>query len=165
MFTSATKTPSTLYNAALLLLLLFVGLGTPFVSAHGTNISYEVEGNSVAITAMFDNGEPMADAQYVVYAPNDPTEPIVTGQADSNGFFVINIDPAISGNWDVTIRTGGHGEIVNIPVAENGQIGELLSTSEGRPLWQTALIVVGVFAVLGGIGLAARKGKPEHART
>ena len=97
-------------------------------SAHGTDINYKLT-TAVEIEALFDTGEPMADAQVIVYAPDDPEQPWLKGQADDQGRFVFAPDPSISGRWDVSIRTAGHGEIVYIPVNE----GDITVVASGGP--------------------------------
>jgi nickel transport protein len=83
--------------------------------AHGAHIDHEMT-RAIAIRATYDSGEPMAEAQVVIYAPADPTTPWQTGMTDTNGRFVFVPDMTQSGNWDVQVRQAGHGNIVSIPV-------------------------------------------------
>ncbi len=83
---------------------------------HGTALDYTV-GPAVAVSALYDTGEPMVDAQVSVFSPDDVTTPWITGTTDSQGRFIFMPDPAITGNWEVQVRQAGHGEIVVIPVA------------------------------------------------
>jgi nickel transport protein len=83
--------------------------------AHGTAVEYEV-GTAVAVSALYDTGEPMAQAQVSVFAPDDPTNPWMTGTTDLDGNFLFMPDPAIPGNWEVQVRQAGHGDIIVIPM-------------------------------------------------
>jgi nickel transport protein len=106
-----------------LILLLLTTLGgitwaTPGFS-HGVSIQYQIL-NSVEIQARYDSGEPLKEAQVVIYAPENPTEPWITGTTDTEGYFVFTPDLALPGTWEVAVRQAGHGEIVSIPVMADG---------------------------------------------
>lgn len=83
--------------------------------AHGVAIDYQ-ETQAIEITALFDTGEPMANAQVVVYAPSDPSTPWMTGTTTETGIFTFTPDRSQAGNWEVSVRQAGHGEILSIPV-------------------------------------------------
>jgi nickel transport protein len=99
---------------AVLLLALF---STTTALAHGARIEYTIN-MAVEIVAAYDSGEPMAEAQVTIYAPNDLENPWLTGTTDDVGRFTFTPDPAIPGTWDVQVRQAGHGDIVHIPVGE-----------------------------------------------
>jgi nickel transport protein len=82
---------------------------------HGVNINYE-PASALQVTATYDNGDPMAEAQVVVYAPENPAEPWMTGTTNQAGQFTFTPDPAQPGNWEVQVRQAGHGDIVSIPL-------------------------------------------------
>lgn len=88
------------------------------VAAHGTKIEYRTT-EAIAIDAKYDTGEPMSEAQVTVYAPDDPSTPWLQGTADANGNFLFTPDPSKPGNWTVRVRQAGHGDIINIAVAED----------------------------------------------
>jgi len=115
--------------------------------AHGAKIEYTI-GMTVEIVATYDSGEPMAEAQVTVYAPDDPSTPWMTGVCDDEGRFSFTPDTTITGTWDVQVRQAGHGDIVHIPIGAD-------STSDGSggytPL-QIALMAVCV--IWGSIGTA-----------
>ena len=75
---------------------------------------------SFAVEARYSSGDPMAQAQVVVYGPDDLETPWTTGQTDANGKF--EFDPDSPGNWEVVIRQAGHGTTVTVPVG--GQPGQ-----------------------------------------
>jgi len=83
--------------------------------AHGVVVDYELV-DAIAIVAEYDTGQPMGNAQVVVYAPDNPSEPYLQGVADEEGNFTFTPDKSIIGNWTVRVRTAGHGSIINIPI-------------------------------------------------
>ena len=106
-----------------LLFLLIVGLpitlGLPMKAyAHGAIIEYTVD-MTIELIATYDNGEPMAGAQVVIYAPDDPSTPWLTGVCDDEGRFTFIPDTSRPGTWDVQVRQAGHGDMVHIPVGQD----------------------------------------------
>lgn len=86
--------------------------------AHGVTVEHR-QVSSVEIEARFETGEPMANAQVLVYAPGNPTEPWQQGNTDDQGRFKFAPDAAQPGNWEVMVRQAGHGVLTTIPVAES----------------------------------------------
>lgn len=128
--------------------------------AHGTEIAYRVT-TAIEITAAFDSGEPMANAQVVVYAPNNPAEAWLTGEADEAGRFMFSPDPDIPGTWDVSIRTAGHGEMVHIPLDNNGVALAGVGGGNNNPM---QIILMSAAVIWGFIGTAlyfSRGSKPD----
>lgn len=97
-----------------LLLLSVIGWSAK-ASAHGANAEYRLV-QSVQIDATYAGGQPMANAQVTVYAPNDPSTVWTTGTTDEEGRFSFTPDSSQPGNWEVKVRQAGHGDIVTIPV-------------------------------------------------
>ncbi|MEO0835538.1 MAG: carboxypeptidase regulatory-like domain-containing protein [Cyanobacteria bacterium J06642_3] len=87
--------------------------------AHGANIEYQ-ETSAITIEAKYDDGTPMANAQVVIYAPEDLATPWLKGTTDDVGSFtfVPEVDEQNRGNWDVKVRQSGHGKIISIPITE-----------------------------------------------
>lgn len=85
--------------------------------AHGANI--EVSQGQIQIQATYDGGDPMANAQVLVYSPENLEEPWTEGTTDDNGQFSFAPDLGQPGAWEVTVRQAGHGDIVTIPVGES----------------------------------------------
>ncbi len=69
-----------------------------------------------SVQASYSSGQPMASAQVVVYSPQNPSDPWITGQTNEQGEFEFN--PDSEGNWEVVIRQAGHGTTVNVPVGD-----------------------------------------------
>ncbi|ESA35014.1 hypothetical protein N836_14735 [Leptolyngbya sp. Heron Island J] len=67
-----------------------------------------------SVKASYSSGQPMASAQVLVYSPEDPSEPRITGQTNAQGEF--EFQPDTNGNWEVVIRQAGHGTTVSVPV-------------------------------------------------
>ena len=116
--------------------------------AHGVTIEYSST-PVVEIVARYDSGEPMAGAQVVVYAPDAPTVPWLTGTCDEEGRFSFSPDDSRPGTWAVQIRQAGHGGLVHIPVEE----GEARSGEAGG--YSVAQIALMSACVVWGIGATA----------
>jgi nickel transport protein len=100
----------------LVLALGAMGWAAP-VLAHGVEIEHR-RVSSVEVQARFETGEPMAQAQVLVYAPGNPTEAWQQGTTDDQGRFSFLPDETLPGTWEVMVRQAGHGAIATIPVAE-----------------------------------------------
>lgn len=98
---------------------LFLSWFSNGLRAHGTDIEYDIV-TAINVTALFEDGTPMGACQYIVYAPDNPAEAWANGDCDENGRFTINPDTTITGNWAVNIREAGHGDIINIPINDEG---------------------------------------------
>lgn len=131
------------------------------VWAHGTEITYVVDGNTITVTALFDSGEPMAEAQVIIYAPDNPSEAYATVLADENGVATFEVDTARNGTWDIAVRTAGHGEMLHIPVEGDGSIA--LVDFSGPSVLTRTLQAGAVVAILVGIAFYSSKGQTEYA--
>jgi nickel transport protein len=140
----------TKWNVALCLLFLFVlGLGLPATAlAHGARIQYTVN-VAIELVATYDNGDPMASAQFVIYAPDDPSTPWLSGECDDEGRFGFTPDSSRPGTWDVQVRQAGHGDIVHIPV---GQDTAATGSTGGYTTLQ--LVLMAACVVWGSVGTA-----------
>lgn len=136
-------------------LALFLALNwSARASAHGVKIDYNVS-RAIEINANYDNGEPMSNAQVTVYAPDDPSTPWATGSADEKGRFIFTPDPSKSGTWTVRVRQAGHGDLINIPFAEDAAAldsPEVVSGSTGYTTPQ--IVLMGASVIWGFIGTA-----------
>lgn len=119
------------------------------VSAHGTSIDFTID-TVVNMEARFDDGTPMTQCQYTIFAPNEPDAVWGQGACDENGLFSFAPDPTISGNWAVSVREAGHGEIVNIRIDETGSVAAV-STNAPNNLQN---IITGLATVWGFVGTA-----------
>jgi nickel transport protein len=115
-------------SALFLALCSSIGGVTP-VLAHGAHIDYQPT-ESIQIQARYDSGEPMQGAQVMVYSPENLSDPWTQGTTDDQGRFVFAPDPSQPGNWEVTVRQAGHGDIVSIPVQGESTASEAGGTSQ-----------------------------------
>ncbi|MEO0376006.1 MAG: carboxypeptidase regulatory-like domain-containing protein [Cyanobacteria bacterium P01_A01_bin.17] len=102
---------------------ILMGVWTgPAVFAHGAAVNYRITSKNVEIEAAFDTGEPMVNAQIAVYAPDQLSQPWLTGKADREGRFTFTPPADQTGTWQVKVRQAGHGKILNIPVSSENNI-------------------------------------------
>ncbi len=141
-------------------LVWFLTENVPFAGAHGTAIDYSLA-VTVDIQAAYDSGEPMSEAQVTVYAPSDPETPFLQGIADENGRFIFEPDTNDVGLWSVSVRTAGHGEIINIPVSQDE-----ISGAGGGGLSNLQRMVIAAAVIWGFVGTAlyyqAKPVKPKN---
>ena len=105
-----------------LLLLCLLGLGAPpALRAHGALLQHRLL-PCIAIEALYDGGQPMAEARVVVFAPDEPARPWLTGQTDGQGRFSFVPDPERPGTWSVQVRQAGHGAMIHIPLIDSGPV-------------------------------------------
>lgn len=129
--------------------LLILGLILPMTAyAHGAKIEYTVS-MTIEIVAMYDNGEPMAGAQVVIYAPADPSVAWLTEVCDDEGRFTFTPDVSKPGIWDVQVRQAGHGDMVHIPVGE-----DMVTTSGIGGYTVLQIVFMAACVVWGFVGMA-----------
>ncbi|MBD2107294.1 MULTISPECIES: carboxypeptidase-like regulatory domain-containing protein [unclassified Nodosilinea] len=104
-------------NLTLALTVGLAGWALPAI-AHGVTVEHR-QISSVEINAQFETGEPMANAQVLVYAPDQPAEPWQQGTTDDQGKFSFTPDAAQPGSWEVMVRQAGHGVVTTIPVGNS----------------------------------------------
>lgn len=98
------------------------------VLAHGAKIDYKVV-PAITLQAMYDGGEPMAKAQIIVYAPDNPAEPWRTGSTDEQGYFTFSPDQSIVGEWAVQARQAGHGAMMHVNIGDENASGAASTTA------------------------------------
>lgn len=143
--------------------------------AHGVNIQYRTT-EAIAIDAAYDSGEPMSNAQVTVYAPNDPATPWLQGTTDDKGRFIFAPDTA--GNWAVRVRQAGHGNLINVSIADGNTASEpaisddraagvnvyrTSSNNGGLNPWQTGLAIAsGIWGFVGTALFFSRSSASSH---
>ena len=129
---------------------ILIVLGLPVeANAHGARIEYKIDMN-IEIVATYDNCAPMSDAQVVVYAPDDPANPWLTGACDAKGRFIFNPDVSKPGMWDIQVRQAGHGDMIHISIGEET---EAASGDDGYTAIQIAFMSVCVIWGFAGTAL------------
>lgn len=132
-------------------------LSTPIAAlAHGAHIQSR-SASGIEIQATYDTGEPMAEAQVQVYAPDDPQTPVFSGITDTEGRYLFVPDQP--GDWEVSVRQAGHGDIAVVPVAEGGAIAEGFTNSVGLTPLQRVIVAGAVTWGCIGTALYFRRGK------
>ncbi len=133
------------------------------VLGHGARVVWEVQGDSIHISAAFDDGLPMDRAQVTVFSATEPSEPYISGMTDENGEFAFLPDIEQSLSWDVQVRKAGHGDMVHFSLAEESE-----DFIEQRGLTTLQIILMSACVVWGFIGTALffaskRKGQNAHS--
>ncbi|MEA3266298.1 MAG: carboxypeptidase regulatory-like domain-containing protein [Candidatus Fermentibacteria bacterium] len=146
-----------LLPVAALLLTAFPVLG------HGARVIWEIQGDSVHISAAFDDGLPMDQAQVTVFSGAAPSVPYTSGLTDGNGEFTFLPDVELSLAWDVQVRKAGHGDIVHFSLD-----GSTDTVSDQGAFTTLQIILMSVCVVWGFIGTALffaskRKGQNAHS--
>ncbi|MEL6384759.1 MAG: carboxypeptidase-like regulatory domain-containing protein [Cyanobacteria bacterium J06626_18] len=126
------------------------------VLAHGVQVQAQTT-SAVEIQATYDSGEPMSGAQVQVYAPTDPENVVFTGVTDASGRYLFVPDRA--GDWELSVRQAGHGEIVVIPVAEAGVVAAEVAGSSKLTTLQRGIVAGAVIWGCVGTALYFRRGK------
>jgi nickel transport protein len=140
-----------------LTLLSMVGLPAKAL-AHGVAIQHQLT-QAISIQAAYDTGEPMVDAQVVVYAPNDPSQAWTTGKTDAKGQFIFMPDRAQTGNWQVSVRQAGHGDILNIPIAGDANTTTAADSANPMTSLQKGVMVGSIIWGFIGTALFFARGK------
>lgn len=114
---------------------------------------------AIRIVAFYDTGEPMAQAQVIVYAPDAPASAWSRGVTDDEGRFDFVPDPSLPGRWSVQVRQAGHGAIahVDLPAAENGprvETAVLIATDAGAGGTLLQRVTMVALVLWGALGTA-----------
>lgn len=127
--------------------------------AHGTSVQVQTT-EAVQIQATYDSGEPMAEAAVQVFAPDDLENPVFSGRTNEAGQYLFV--PTGPGDWEVSVRQAGHGDIVVIPVEADGAIASTF-VDDGR-LSRLQRIVIAGAITWGCIGTALYFGQRGKRR-
>ena len=133
------------------------------VYGHGAWVTWEMQDDSVHISATFDDGQPLGLAQITVFSGAAPSVPYLVGMTDEYGEFSFLPDKGESLNWDVQVRSAGHGDIVHLSLTED-------STPDDKQDRFTTLqiVLMSTCVVWGFVGTAfffASKRKKHNAHT
>jgi len=127
-----------------ILLTAVLFLVTAPVFGHGARVIWEIQGDSVHIAASFDDGQPLDRAQVTVFSGAAPSVPYIVGVTDENGEYSFLPDREESLDWDVQVRSAGHGDIVHLSLAEES----IVHTEQG--IFTTLQIVLMSACVIWG---------------
>ncbi|MBN2587714.1 MAG: hypothetical protein JXA64_02345 [Candidatus Fermentibacteraceae bacterium] len=130
-------------------LFLVLLTGASPAGAHGARVIWEFRGDSVFVSAAFDDGMPMDSAQVTVFSGAAPSEPWLTGFTDDRGGFAFLPDRSESSNWDVQVRKAGHGDIVHLSLES-----DTVNSGSGGGLSALQTVLMSACVVWGFIGTA-----------
>ncbi|MEM9771968.1 MAG: hypothetical protein AAF889_10320, partial [Cyanobacteria bacterium P01_D01_bin.73] len=92
--------------------------------------------NTLEIQSTFSEIESFPNAPVVVYSPENPDQPWMTGTTDEDGRFAFQPEPGVTGIWSVEIGEDSHWDQLDIPVGDRGI--ELDQISQGDRAIQVA---------------------------
>ncbi|MFN3663831.1 carboxypeptidase regulatory-like domain-containing protein [Yoonia sp.] len=131
--------------------------------AHGAFVDVAAV-DAVGIHARYDTGEPMADAQVAVFAPDALTQPWLVGQTDAEGQFLFTPDDR-AGRWAIQVRQAGHGAMGYVELSTEGTAMAITAITASAGLtWAQRLLMLAC-VLWGAVGTAlyfrrAHAGKP-----
>lgn len=109
----------------------------PSADAHGTAITYTA---TFTVQGHFEGGDPMANAEVSVFTPDDPENAWEQGIADDEGRYTFTTVSDKPGDWAVSYRSAGHGDIAYIPVGTGVASPSGLSSGLQRAVMAAAVI-------------------------
>lgn len=117
------------------LLMMAAAIGTLTIPgealAHQVQTNYFLDGpagDRLELQTTFSNGQPLKGAKVTVYAPDQPLRPQAIGRTDSQGRYSFEPNAAVSGDWEIDIKSGGHQDILQVPVTEEGVDVDLMAS-------------------------------------
>lgn len=125
--------PSFLRNTFLMLAAVGIAAVPTKAFAHQVQTDYILSGDQfttqedLKLRTTFSNGQPLKGAKVKVYSPEQAFRPYATGVTDSQGRVTVNVDESVPGEWEVQIQRAGHGDILYVPVTEEGINEELMA--------------------------------------
>ena len=99
---------------------LFGVLGIPSQSLAHTMFTNYLLNDKFEFQTTYSTDEVAENAEVYVYAPNNFDEPWLESRTDEEGRFSFLPDNSIPGDWEVQIIDEGHGEVIIVPVTEDG---------------------------------------------
>lgn len=100
--------------------LLLGVLGMQSKSIAHTMFTNYLLNDELEFQSTYSTDEVAANAEVYVYAPNNFDEPWLEARTDEEGRFSFLPDTSIPGDWEVQIIDEGHGEVLIVPVTEDG---------------------------------------------
>jgi len=119
--------------------------------AHGAFVDV-APASAVSISARYDTGEVMADAQVAVFAPDDPAQPWLTDRTDAAGRFVFVPDDR-AGRWAIQVRHAGHGAMGYAEIGADSMI-TAVTAARGAGLSVVQKLLMLACMIWGAVGTA-----------
>lgn len=124
---------------------------------------------AIRLQARYDTGEPMAGAQVIVFAPDNPTEAWRRGATDAEGRYLFAPDIDMPGRWTVQVRQAGHGAVAHVDVggaaADAGPPSVVATTAQSGEHGLLRQAVMSALVAWGALGTALyfRRGRRDDA--
>ena len=123
----------------------------PAAFAHAAQTDYFVdlfaEELQLEFTASFSTGEPMSDAEVIVYAPGDRETPWQEATTDEAGQFTFKPDEELVGDWRIEFERDGHKDIRIVPLDDAGIDYQNISDAGDTEFHELAHLRMGLAAV------------------
>jgi nickel transport protein len=135
--------------------LMWVSLpGIAHAHAMQTDYSLLSQSREFQVQASMSTGETSSNTIVKVYAPNNPEKPWMEGKTDQDGKFAFKPDSSIPGDWTVRIGEGDHGDILTVPVSQQGVVVDKVSDAGGgkKHPGHHQWAVLGFAAIAGFVG-------------
>ncbi|MGP9792085.1 carboxypeptidase-like regulatory domain-containing protein [Roseinatronobacter sp. NSM] len=127
--------------------------------AHGAVMTAETT-QAIRLQARYDTGEPMAQAQVIIYAPDTPSDIWGRGVTDRDGRFDF-IPDDIAGRWSVQVRQAGHGVMAHVEISDAAPV---MVAATAQDTWLQRVVMIALVA-WGAVGTALfawrKKGRPD----
>jgi nickel transport protein len=112
--------------------------------------------NAMGVQALYDNGNPIAEAQVSVYEPGNKEMPWKTGRTDEEGcFFFV---PNANGDWTVEVEDAqGHATSISFQVEGSAIAEDPQQPAEKPSVMQFIVALAVIFGVFGAFSLLRRR--------
>jgi len=130
-------------------------LATPYALGHAALVDAETA-PAIRLHAYYETGEPMAEAQVIIYAPDAPGQVWRRGVTDSEGRFEF-VPAPVPGRWSVQVRQAGHGAMAHVDMGASAPAAvaavAVASPAPAPASWLERLVMIGLVA-WGALGTA-----------
>ncbi len=119
--------------------------------AHAALIEAETV-QAIRLHAQYDTGEPMVEAQVIIYAADSPTRVWGLGLTDAAGVYTFVPDDT-EGRWTIQVRQAGHGATAHVELAQDAVPVLTASAGAAGQGWPQRALMVALVA-WGALGTA-----------
>ncbi|GAG25911.1 unnamed protein product, partial [marine sediment metagenome] len=126
---------------------------TVLAFAHGVGIKVVEQSPFIKTESSYSGGEPLANAQALVFSPGDKETEFQRGRTDAYGFFVFIPDRAGDWRFEVDDEMGHRKEVV-IPVTEAFLKGDDFGDQDDKTVVPAYIkIILGLSLIIGITGI------------
>ncbi|MEM8777951.1 MAG: hypothetical protein AAGF26_03580 [Cyanobacteria bacterium P01_G01_bin.49] len=122
--------------------------------AHTMQTNY-LFSDKLEFQSVYSTDEVAKNAEVIIFAPNNLEDPWLEARTDENGRFSFLPDTSITGNWEVQIIDEGHGEIIFVPVTDQGVDFDNISREYRQDLHYSSMPISPVQSLLITAGVGA----------